>query len=269
MSILTTDVQYNWTTTMGIKMVEGRDFSPVFGADTSNILLNQSCVDKMGWRPPYVGKTVGGRTVIGVFGNFVFNNPSGIIAPMMVSLRTGRLSNFYVRILNDGHWQQTIDQLRKTTKKLNPEFPVDLSFTKEGYQQRFEVLTSLKLLATVFGGMAIFISCLGLFGLSAFLAERRGKEMSIRKVLGASARSVWILLSGDFLKPVLIAIAIAIPLALVAMQAMLSNIDYRIQLSWWMFAGAGIVAILIALLTVSFQGIRTALENPVKNLKAE
>jgi ABC-type antimicrobial peptide transport system permease subunit len=117
--------------------------------------------------------------------------------------------------------------------------------------------------------MAIFISCLGLFGLSAFLTERRGKEMSIRKVLGASARSVWFLLSGAFLKPVLIAILIATPLAFVAMQTMLSNIAYRIQLSWWMFAGAGIVAIGIALLTVSFQGIRTARENPVKNLKAE
>jgi putative ABC transport system permease protein len=269
MSILTTDVQYNWTATMGIKMVEGRDFSPAFGSDSSHILLNQACVDKMGWKSPYIGKKVGDRTVIGVFGNFVFNNPSGIIAPMMVSLNTGRLSNFYVRIRNDGHWQQTIGQLTKTAKKLNPEFPVDLSFTKEGYQQRFEILSSLKMISVLFGGMAIFISCLGLFGLSAFLAERRGKEMSIRKVLGASARSVWFLLSGDFLKPVLIGMLIAVPLAFMAMQAMLSNIVYRIQLSWWMFAAAGIIAVAIALLTVSFQGIRAALENPVKNLKAE
>jgi len=269
LSILTTDVEYNWTATMGIKMVEGRDFSPSFGSDTAHILLNQAGVDKLGWKPPYIGKELGGRKVIGVFANFVFNNPSGIIAPMMVSLNRGRLSNFYVRISNDGHWQQTLDQLTKITKKLNPDFPVDLSFTKEGYQERFEEWSSLKMIATIFGGMAIFISCLGLFGLSAFLVERRGKEMSIRKVLGASARSLWLLLSGDFLKPVLIGMMIAIPLAFMAMQTILSNFVYRIQLSWWIFASAGIITFVVALLTVSFQGIRTALENPVKNLKAE
>ena len=269
MSILTTDVQYNWTATMGIKMLEGRDFSPAFGADSSKILLNRSCVDKMGWKPPFVGKKVGDRTVVGVFENFVFNNPSGIIAPMMVSLNTGRLSNFYVRVRNDAHWQQTLDQLTKTSKRLNPEFPVDLSFTKEGYQERFEVLTSLRQLSSLFGGMAIFISCLGLFGLSAFLAERRGKEMSIRKVLGASARSVWLLLSGDFLKPVFIALVLAIPLAVMTMQAMLATVTYRIQLSWWMFASAGAIAIVIALLTVSFQGIRAGFENPVERLRSE
>jgi putative ABC transport system permease protein len=269
MSILTTDVEFNWTKTMGIKMVEGRDFNPSFGSDTSHILLNQACVDKMGWKSPYVGKKVGDRTVIGVFANFVFNNPSGIVAPMMVSLNTARLSNFYVRVRNDGHWQETIAQVTKTVKNLNPEFPADLSFTKEGYQERFEAMTYLKITATIFGGMAIFISCLGLFGLSAFLAERRGKEISIRKVLGASARSVWLLLSGDFLKPVLLGLVIAIPLAFLAMQAMLSNIVYRIQLSWWMFVSAGILAIIIALMTVSFQGISAARENPVKNLKGD
>jgi putative ABC transport system permease protein len=269
MSILTTEVEYHWSRTMGIRMAYGRDFDPSFGADTSNCLLNQAAADKMGLKPPYIGARVGDKTVIGVFRNFVFNNPSGIIAPMLVSLNTGSLPHVYVRIRNDTHWQQTLSQIGKTAKKLNPDFPFDFSFTKEGYQKRFEEFSSMGLLVTIFGGIAIFISCLGLFGLSIFLAERRGKEMSIRKILGAGARSIWITLSGDFLKPVFIALLVAIPLAALVMQSFLSNIAYRVSLSWWMFAAAGLLAVLIALATVSFQGIRTALENPAKKLRSE
>ena len=269
LSILITDVQYGWTKTMGIKITEGRDFSADFGADTSACLLNQASVDKMGLKEPVVGVKVGGKTVIGVFQNFVFNNPSGIIAPMMVYLNTGRLGHFYVRIQNDAHWRQTIAEIGKTAKKLNPGFPFDFSFTKESYQHRFEDFASFGFLATLFGSMAIFISCLGLFGLSAFLAERKSKEMSIRKVLGASARGVWFSLSGEFLRPVFIALLLAIPLGAWVMQALLVNMAYRIHLSWWMFAFAGALAVFIALATVSYQGIRTALENPAKKLRSE
>jgi ABC-type antimicrobial peptide transport system permease subunit len=269
MSILTTAVQYNWTQTMGIKITQGRDFNTSFGVDTANCLLNQASADKMGLKSPYIGAKVGDKTVIGVFQNFVFNNPSGIIAPMMVSLNTGKLQHFYVRIRNDVQWRQTLDKISKMVKKLNPDFPVNFSFTKEGYQQRFEEFSSIGMLASLFGGMAIFISALGLFGLSIFLAERRGKELSIRKVLGASVRSIWLLLSTDFLKPVFIAMVLAVPLTIIALNMLLSTLTYRIQLSWWMFALAGSVAIVIALATVSFQGIKAAFENPVKNLKAE
>jgi ABC-type antimicrobial peptide transport system permease subunit len=269
LSILTTDVQYNWTKTMGIRMVEGRDFSADFGADTSACLLNQASVDKMGLKEPVIGLKVGGKRVVGVFENFVFNNPSGIIAPMMVYLNTGRLGHFYIRIRNDAHWQQTVASIGKTAKTLNPGYPLDLSFTKESYQHRFEDFASFGFLATLFGGMAIFISCLGLFGLSAFLAERKGKEMSIRKVLGASTRAVWFALSGEFLRPVFIALLLAIPLGAWVMHAVLANIAYRVHLSWWIFAVAGVMAILIALATVSYQGLRTALENPVKKLRSE
>jgi ABC-type antimicrobial peptide transport system permease subunit len=269
LSILVTDVQYNWAQTMGIKIIEGRDFNAAFGADTSACLLNRASVDKMGLKEPVVGLKVGGKTVIGVFQNFVFNNPSGIIAPMAVYLSTGPLAHFFVRIQNDAHWRQTVAEIGKTAKKLNPGYPFDFSFTKVNYQRRFEEFSSIGFLATLFGGMAIFISCLGLFGLSAFLAERKSKEMSIRKVLGASARMVWFSLSGEFLRPVFVALALAIPLGAWVMQSVLANMAYRIQLSWWMFAIAGVAAIFIALATVSYQGIRTALENPARKLRSE
>ena len=130
-------------------------------------------------------------------------------------------------------------------------------------------MRSIGRLANVFGGLAIFISCLGLFGLSAFVAERRQKEIGIRKVMGASMAEVWFQLSKDFLKPVLLAFVLAVPLAVFALQKMLANMEYRIELSWWIFAAAGLLAVLIALFTVSFQGIRAALVNPVRALRSE
>ncbi len=268
-SILVSSVQYNWINTAGLQLIEGRDFSPSFGTDTSACLVNQATVERLGLKEPVIGQILGGKVIIGVFHNFVFNNPSGIIAPMAVYLNTGSLSNFFVRIQNDGHWRQTLAQIEHAAKKINPDYPFEFSFTKEGYQRRFEEFASEGFMATLFGGMAIFISCLGLFGLSAFLAERRSKEMSIRKVFGAGPGSIWFSLCRDFLKPVLIAFLLAIPLSQWFYQSRLSNITYHIQMSWWMFAAAGLLVTLIALLTVSYQGIRTAIENPVKNLRAE
>ncbi len=267
--LLVTDVQYNWIKTAGLKLMEGRDFSPEFGTDTSACLINQATIESLGLKEPVIGTKLGGKAIIGVFQNFVFNNPSGIIAPMVVSLNTHRLSHFFVRIQNDGRWRKTLAQIQQVAKKINPDYPFEFYFTKENYQKRFEELASYGFLASLFGGMAIFISCLGLFGLSAFLAERRSKEMSIRKVFGASIKNVWLSLSGDFLKPVLIAFLFVIPIATWSMQTMLSNITYHINLSWWMFAIAGLSALLIALLTVSYQGLRTALENPAVKLRSE
>ena len=269
MGVIVTDVQYDWIKTAGLKIIEGRDFSPAFGTDTAACLINQTTVEKMGLKEPVIGTVVGGKTVIGVFQNFVFNNPSGIIAPMAVYLNTGSLNHFFVRIQNNSHWRQTLAQIQKIAKEINPNYPFEYSFTKEDYQKRFEEFASFGLLAALFGGMAIFISCLGLYGLSAFLAERRSKEMSIRKVLGASIKNVWLSLSRDFLKPVIIAFLVVVPLAAWSMQAALSNIAYHIDLSWWIFAVAGLLAVVIALLTVSYQGIKTALENPVTNLRNE
>ena len=268
-SFLVTNVQYDWIKTTGLHLLAGRDFSPVFGTDSAGYLINRAAVERLRLKEPVVGQQLGGKTIIGVFDNFVFNNPSGIIAPMAVGLSTGPLSNFFVRIQNDGNWRQTIAKIGLLTKEINPNFPFEFSFTKEGYQRRFEEYASFAFMAALFGGMAIFISCLGLFGLSAFLAERRAKEMSIRKVFGAGARSIWFLLCKDFLKPVLLAFIIVVPLATWGIQQTLSRVTYHTNLSWWMFALAGVSALTVALLTVSYQGIRTALENPAVKLRNE
>jgi putative ABC transport system permease protein len=267
LSVIVSHVQYDWTKTAGLKIMEGRDFDPAFGRDTAGCLINEAAVQKMGLKSPVVGTKVGGSTVIGVVQNFVYNNPSGIIAPMAIYFDKGQLGHIFVRIQNDEHWRQTISRIGEIAKKINPAYPFEFSFTKETYQKRFEEFGSLGLMSGIFGGMAIFISCLGLFGLSVFLAEKRSKEMSIRKVLGASFQQVWLSLSRDFLQPVLIAMLIVTPLAIWAMQAMLSNIPYHIKLHWWIPVAGGLLAMLIALLTVSYQGIRTAFENPSTRLR--
>jgi putative ABC transport system permease protein len=271
-SILVTGVQYNWVRTTGLQLAEGRDFDPAFGTDTSSCLINQITISRLGLKEPVIGQQLGGSKIIGVVKDFVFNNPSGIIAPMKISLATGGMgagSHFFVRIRNDDQWRGTIASIGKAARALAPDQPFDFSFTKEDYQVRFQEFTSYGILAAIFGGMAIFISCLGLIGLSTYLAERRSKEMSIRKVFGASIRQVWTLLSRDFLRPVLIAFILVVPVALWSIRAFLGQIAYHVTLNWYTFAGAGAIALFIALLTVSYQGIRTALENPAKRLRNE
>jgi ABC-type antimicrobial peptide transport system permease subunit len=270
-SILVTSVGYNWIKTTGMALAEGRDFNPAFGTDTSACLVNESTVQRLGLHEPVLGQKLGGSPIIGVVKNFVFNNPSGIIAPMAIYLYKGAPGNghFFVRIANDAHWRQTIAAIGGVVKNLDPKHGFDFSFTKEDFQQRFEELDAYGTLATIFGGLAVFISCLGLVGLAAFVSERRAKEMSIRKVFGASVRQVLLLLSVDFLRPVGIAFLLAVPAAAWAMQLWLDNIVYHVSLSWTVFAAGGLLALLIALATVGWQGLRTANENPANKLRNE
>jgi putative ABC transport system permease protein len=271
-SILVTTVGYDWVKTTGLQLAEGRDFDPAFGADTAGCLVNESTVKRLGLREPVLGQKLGGSPIIGVIRNFVFNNPSGIIAPMVIYLYKGAPdgnSHIFVRISNDAHWRETMADIGAVVKQLDPRHGFDYSFTKEEYQRRFEELSSYGIVATIFGGMAIFISCLGLVGLAAFVIERRAKEMSIRKVFGASVRQVLLLLSADFLRPVFIAFVLAVPVAAWAMRLWLDNIAYHISLSWGVFAAAGVISLLIALITVGFQGLKTATANPADKLRNE
>jgi putative ABC transport system permease protein len=271
-SILITSVGYNWLRTTGLRLAEGRDFDPAFGTDTSACLVNESTIQRLGLKEPVLGQKLGGSPIIGVVKNFVFNNPSGIIAPMAIYLYKGAPdgnSHFFVRIANKEHWRETIAGIGAVVKKLDPKHGFDYSFTKEDFQQRFDEFTSYGVLATVFGGMAILLSCLGLIGLAAFVIERRAKEMSIRKVFGANVRQVLVLLSADFLRPVIIAFLLATPVAAWAARLWLDNIAYHISLSWVVFAASGLISLLIALLTVGSQGLRTANANPAKKLRNE
>ena len=271
-SIVVSSVGYNWTKTVGLKLVEGRDFDPAFGTDTSACLVNEATVTRLGLHEPVVGQKLSGSTIIGVIRNFVYNNPSGIIAPLCIYLyhgAPGGSCHFLVRITNDAHWRQTIAGIGAVVRTLDPQHDFDYSFTKEDYQQRFEELDGFGTLASIFGGIAIFISCMGLLGLATFLAERRSREMSIRKVFGASVRQVLLLLSVDFLRPVIIAFLLAVPIAAWAIHVWLQNLAYHISLSWTVFAASGGITLLIATATISLRGFRTATENPAKNLRNE
>ena len=253
-------------------MVDGRDFSPTFGSDTLACILNQTAVRQMGLKEPVIGTVIQydtNRMVIGVVEDFVMNDPFDKPSPMVVTLDNDNMSSFFIRLENNQNWSQNLAQVESAFKKHNPAYPFEPRFTKDTYQEQFAGAQSGGTMARIFGGMAIFISCLGLFGLSAFTAERRQKEIGVRKVLGATVQNVLLHLSKDFLKPVLLAFVLASPLAYVAMQKVLSNFDYRISLEWWMFVVAALLVLLVAALTVSYQSVRAALANPVKGLRSE
>ncbi|MEO8415726.1 MAG: ABC transporter permease [Ginsengibacter sp.] len=268
-SVIVSSVAYDWTKTVGIKMKEGRDFNPSFSTDSNACIINEATVQKMGLKEPIIGTRIDNNIVIGVFKDFVFNNPSGNIAPMALYLQTSNLSHILVRIRNDNNWRKTIAQIESAAKKINQDYPFDYTFSNDAFQARFDEWASVGTAASLFGGMTIFIACLGLFGLSSFVAERRSKEISIRKVFGADVKSLWLLLSKDFLKPVFIAMLIVIPVSVLLAHFLLKSITYHTALTWWMFTLAALITMLLALLTVSFQGIRAALSNPIKNLRNE
>ncbi|HXD77745.1 MAG TPA: FtsX-like permease family protein, partial [Puia sp.] len=270
-SIIVTSVGYDWVKTAGLQLASGRDFDPAYGTDTAGCLVNEATVRRLGLREPVIGQKLGGSPIIGVVKDFVYNNPSGIIAPMAIYLYKGTpgAGHFFLRVANNEHWRETIAAVGSIVKQLDPRHGFDYSFTKEDYQRRFEEFNSYGVLATVFGGMAVFISCLGLFGLAGFLIERRAKEMSIRKVFGATTREVLFLLSADFLRPVFFAFLLAIPAAVWALGLWLNQISYHVSLSWMVFAAGGMIAGVIALGTVAMQGLRTATASPAKNLRNE
>jgi hypothetical protein len=268
LSIAIAHVAYDWTKTMQIQITMGRDFNPAFASDASACIINQSAVDKMGLQNP-IGAIVGGHSVIGVFQDFVYNNPFGSISPMAVYLNSGNVNHLYVRVQNNSGWRETLSRIEKLARDISPESPFRFSFTKEEYQHRFSEASDAGLMMSIFAGMTIFISCLGLFGLSGFVAERRSKEMSIRKAFGATVPAILVSLSKDFLKPVFYALALIIPLSILIAQQVLSNFTYRVALSWWMFASAGIMILLIAVLIVLYHGWRTARENPIVRLRDE
>jgi putative ABC transport system permease protein len=267
--ITTTKVGYDWVKTAGFQLIAGRDFSPAYGTDTTACLINQAAAQKMGLKEPVVGIQLGKSKVVGVIKDFVFNHPFAAPEPMVVYLTKQHTNHFFVRLNNDRNWEESVAQIEKVIKKTSPDFPFEFEFTQEEYQKNFKEFNSLRQMANLFSGMAIFISCLGLFGLSAFLAERRSKEISIRKILGASMSSVWLTLSKDFLKPVFVAFIIAAPLTGFIMQKILTHIDYHIRLSWWMFAIAALAATVIAVVAISYNGIKAALANPAKSLRSE
>ncbi|RYZ62211.1 MAG: FtsX-like permease family protein [Chitinophagaceae bacterium] len=265
-------VDYHLLETLGVKLKEGRSFSPDFGAEDRSIVFNEAAIKAMNLKEPVIGTKVNmwgeEKTIIGVVKDFHFTSLHDVIAPMLFFYGPKNASTIVARI-EAGKEQQVIAGLQAFYKKVNPGYVFDYSFLDQAYQAQYVAEQRVSLLSRFFAGLAILISCLGLFGLAAFNAEVRTKEIGIRKVLGASVNNIMLMLSKDFVRLVLLAILIAFPLAWWAMNSWLHGFAYHITISPWVFVTAGIAILLISLLTLGFQSVKTALMNPIKSLRSE
>ncbi len=261
--------------TYGVKMVAGRGFSRDFTTDTASFLINEAAAKVLGMsNEEAVGKDFGygnrrGR-LIGVFNDFHFESLHQKIVPLVLLVPRSQngYSNISIKVTGT-NIPAALTHIEKTWKKFLPEVPYQYTFLDENFNRLYDAEEKQKTIFTVFACIAIFIACLGLFGLSAFAISQRLKEIGIRKVLGASVKTIVSLLSKDFLKLVVLAAIIAFPVAWYAMNTWLEDFAYRITIPWWAFVVAGILAAMIALLTISFQAIKAAVSNPVKSLRTE
>lgn len=266
-------IGYDFIETIGTKLISGRELSVKFKSDTNNVMLNEAAVKMMGLKQP-IGATItfwGNKlTNVGVVKDFVVESAYQKVAPMIFYLDTHENATVILARLNPNQnissSLATIDEL---VTQIEPNYPVNRKFVNESFEVKFQDEKLLGTLSNWFGGFAIFISCLGLLGLALFMAEQRKKEISIRKVLGASTGNILTLLNKDFIKLVAIANVIAIPIAYVVINKWLSAFEYRVSISFLPFALAITISVLIAVLTVSIQSIKVAKANPVDALKYE
>ncbi|MEP6738175.1 MAG: ABC transporter permease [Chryseolinea sp.] len=266
-------VDYEFGESIGWKIKAGRDFSRDFVTDSTALILNEAAVKYMGFESP-IGEIVQGYgknyTVIGVVEDMVTQS---LYEPNKQTIFLidpfGQANYINVRIVPQASTTEALSLLNSICAKYNPNTPFEYTFADSEFAEKFSFEARTGKLVGIFSTLAISISCLGLFGLAAFVAEQRTKEIGIRKVMGASVASVWSMLSRDFAILVIISCAIAIPFGYYLMGRWLASYTYRTPMPWWIFAATGIGALLIALLTVSYQAIKAALINPVRALRAE
>jgi putative ABC transport system permease protein len=273
------DISPGYIATMGLKIKEGHDFYSDAKTDSGSIIINENLAALMGkaGKPGnrvtiFDGQNPVPVTIIGIVNNFVVNDMYGQPAPMFMTCNPTDLQYCHsidMRLKPGASPSAAIAKITAVIKADSPGYPIEVKFADDQYNQRFTNETRIGKLAALFAALAISISCLGLFGLAAYTAEQRTKELGIRKVLGASVHGLAGLLSREFLQLVLLSCLIAFPLAWWAMNSWLASYAYRTALHWWTFAAAGLGALLIALVTVSFQAVKVALANPVKTLRSE
>ena len=277
-----TDVQFmitdqNFVKANGIKIISGRDFQLY---DSGRVLVNETVLRRIGLKPEqapgtklytkFPGVPEFNREIAGVMKDFNFNSLHDEVKPLMFIYSDPQPYMANLTVATDSkNYQALLSKIEAMWQKDFPSAPFDYKFLDQEVQKQYETEITLSKIINSFTIMAILISCLGLFGLAAFSAEQRKKEIGVRKVLGASVSEVVALLSKDFLKLVVIAILIATPVAWWAMNKWLQAFVYRVEISWWMFGLAGCIAVIIAMITVSFQAIKAAIENPVKSLRTE
>jgi putative ABC transport system permease protein len=258
---------------MGTELVEGRDIDiHQFPSDSTAILLNETAVRRMRFENP-LGQVVSdgedNYTVVGVIKDFIFESPYDPVNPLIVFGPSSWFSVVHIRLNADRPIAENIATVQSIFEEFNPEFPFEYNFVDEQYAKKFDDTARTAKLSMLFTFLTIVISCLGLFGLSTYMAANRLKEIGVRKVLGASVAGISLLLSKDFLKLVGIAFLISVPIAWYIMAQWLKDFDYSIGIEWWVFVATGLVTMVIAVCTVSFQSIKAALTNPATTLKSE
>jgi ABC-type antimicrobial peptide transport system permease subunit len=266
-------ISTGYAPTVGLQFIAGRDFrTDTLGADARNILLNESAAGYMGFKDP-VGKTVTWMgepyTVVGVVRNTVMESPYEKPIPAIYYLADYTMSYVTIRLHPNLSAREALDRIKREFDRYNPAEPFDFRFVDQQYEDKFQVEQRVGALSGFLTGLAIFISCLGLFGLATFVAEQRTREIGIRKVLGATVFGLWQMQSRDFVLLTALSCGIAIPIAWWFLYDWLQQFPYRMALSWWIFGLAGLGAFVITLATVSFQAVRAARANPVRSLRAE
>ncbi len=265
---------HNYGKTIGLQISQGRDFSNAFKTDSSALIINEAAAKVIGFKDP-VGKFVNslnhGRQmqIVGVAKNMIMDSPFNPVRPTIFYLDPDNANVFNIKLNKSTNTTSAVEKVGEIFKKFNPGSPFDYKFVDEEYDQKFVNEERIGKLATFFAILAIFISCLGLFGLASFVAEQRTKEIGVRKILGASVFNLWSLLSRDFAVLVLISSLMAIPISFYYLNDWLQNYDYHTEISWWIFIVAILGALSITLLTVSYEAVKAALMNPVKSLKTD
>ncbi|MEM9681026.1 MAG: FtsX-like permease family protein, partial [Bacteroidota bacterium] len=271
-----TSVHYDFVKTLGLKLIDGRGFSRDFATDSNAVILNKTAVKYMQIQDP-VGKLIRHNNpdaqpmkIIGVIDDMIVQSPyTPVKQAMYVFEKYGNISFYNLRLNPANSVSKNLDLIENTFKRNFPNVPFDYQFVDEEYGKKFRSEERTASLARVFTLLAIFISCLGLFGLASYVAEQRTKEIGVRKVLGASISQLWLLLSKDFITLVVIALVLASPLAYYIMSGWLQKFPYRTSVGWEVFIIACVGALIITLITVSFQAIKAATANPVKSLRTE
>ncbi|HEX8349369.1 MAG TPA: FtsX-like permease family protein, partial [Hymenobacter sp.] len=260
-------VTYDMLETLGIQLKEGRSFSRRFRSDSLKIIVNEALVATLGLQNP-IGTVLGKGQIVGVAKDFHYASLHEKVEPFVFRLEPQAAGTVLVK-LAPGREQETIKALQQFYQQFNPGLTLDYQFLDADYQAQYASERRVAVLSRYFAGLAIVISCLGLLGLTAFTAERRRKEIGVRKVLGASEFSIVYLLSSDLTKLVVVAITLALPISYLVVSQWLNSFEYRIALHFWYFLGAGLLALLVAWLTVGTQAMRAARVNPVLCLKDE
>ncbi len=269
-------VDFDYAKTMGMEIIRGRDFSPAFSTDSSAAIVNEAAVKYFGWDNP-IGKHIYKRIsidtapfdfrVIGVVNDFHFESLRDNIGPVVLWI--GSSPDLISLRLKTENIQNAIHQIEQTWKRFTSGKPFEYSFMDERFDAMYRTEQRLSEIFSIFSCLAILIGCLGLFGLISFVAEQRKKEIGIRKVMGAGSANIFYLVAKETIRLVFISILITSPIAFYFMNSWLQDFAYRIEISIWIFLLAGLVTLLISIITISYQSLKTALTNPVESLRTE